>query len=171
MSRGPDLVQRRFSPPAAIFHVLTGAPTMRRTALLALAASALAVPALAADPVEGDWIVQGGSARVKIAPCAGQTQRLCGRIVWLKNPKGPDGQPVKDAANPDPKLRDQPLIGLHLIRDFTPVKPGQWTGGLIYDPRNGRSYKSKMALNPDGTLKVEGCISVVCQAQTWRRAS
>ena len=96
---------------------------------------------------------------------------MCGTIVWLKNPHDKAGQPLKDANNPGAGLRGRPLIGLAMIRDFKPAGPGKWTGGKIYDPSAGKTYGSKMSLNGDGTLKVEGCVAVVCQAQTWKRAS
>lgn len=144
---------------------------MKTAVIAALAAGALATPALAADPVEGHWLVQGGSAKVRVAPCAADKTKMCGTIVWLKNPHDKSGQPVKDANNPEASLRHRPLVGLNMIRDFKSAGPGKWTGGKIYDPGGGKTYGSKMSLNGDGTLKVEGCIAVVCQAQTWRRAS
>lgn len=135
-----------------------------RLALATLAVASLAAPALAADPVEGLWLVQAGSAKIKVAPCADKT-KMCGQIVWLKN------GPAKDANNPDTSLRDRSLIGMLMIRDFKPAGPGKWTGGKIYDPSSGKTYGSKMSANANGTLKVEGCVSVVCQAQTWKRAN
>jgi uncharacterized protein (DUF2147 family) len=95
---------------------------------------------------------------------------MCGTVVWLKAPLDKAGRPVTDALNPDPSLRTRPVVGLQLIGDFKAERPGRWTGGRIYDPQTGRSYASKISLNPDGTLKVEGCVAVVCQAQTWKRA-
>ncbi|HQN52720.1 MAG TPA: DUF2147 domain-containing protein, partial [Phenylobacterium sp.] len=74
-------------------------------------------------------------------------------------------------ANPDPKLRDRPVVGLTLIKDFRQATQGKWVDGKIYDPQTGKTYASKLSPNPDGTLKVEGCISVICQAQTWKRAN
>lgn len=141
-----------------------------KTALVALAFAAAATAAHAADPVEGQWLVEGGSAKVRIAPCAGDKGRMCGTIVWLKAPNGPDGRPLRDANNPDAAQRAKPLVGLAMIRDFKPAGPGKWAGGRIYDPGAGKTYASKMAINRDGTLKVEGCVAVVCRAQTWRRA-
>jgi len=139
---------------------------MRCFVLAALLAT-LATPALAADPVEGEWIVQSGTAKVRIAPCAGDAQRLCGLISALRDPAE---RAARDANNPDPKLKTRPILGLPLIRDFQRVETARWTGGRIYDPNSGKTYNSKLRLNLDGTLKVEGCVSVICQAQTWRRA-
>lgn len=129
----------------------------------ALALAAVGGPALAADPVEGDWLTQAGSAKVKVAPCAGKPDRMCGVVSWLRNTA------AKDTNNPDPALRSRPILGMALIRDFKPAGPGQWTGGKIYDPESGKTYDSKIRINPNGTLKVEGCVLVVCQAQTWKK--
>ena len=134
-------------------------------ATAATLAVAIASPALAADPVEGLWLVQAGTAKVKVAPCARDKSRMCGQVAWLKTPG------AKDANNPDASLRSRPIMGMLMIRDFKSAGPGKWTGGKIYDPNSGKTYGSKMNANPDGTLKVEGCIAVVCQAQTWKRAS
>ncbi len=139
---------------------------MRCLTLAAILSLAAALPAFAADPAEGDWLTQGGGGKVRIAPCAAQPDRLCGLITWLKDPADAKGS---DTNNPDPALRKRPLIGLPLIRDFKRAGPGRWTGGRIYDPGSGRTYDSKITLNPNGTLKVEGCVVIVCQAQTWTR--
>jgi uncharacterized protein (DUF2147 family) len=125
-------------------------------------------PALAADPVEGEWMV-GATTRVKIAPCPAKTDHMCGVIGWLKSPNDKDGQPTRDTANPDPKLRGRPIVGMPFITDFHRAAPGAWAGGRIYDPDSGKTYESKMHIDPDGTLKVAGCVLVFCQNQTWRR--
>jgi uncharacterized protein (DUF2147 family) len=140
-----------------------------RTLIAAAVLSLAATPALAADPVEGDWLVQGGGAKVRIARCAGKPDRMCGVFTWLKSEK--PGQPLLDAKNPNPQLRSQRLVGSTFIRDFRRVSEGRWTGGKIYSPEEGKTYDSKIRINPDGTLKLEGCVLVVCQAQTWRRPS
>ena len=56
----------------------------------------------------------------------------------------------------------------------TTVRPGEdqpalRVFGKIYDPNSGKTYDSKISVNTNGTLKVEGCILVICQAQTWKR--
>ncbi|RAK60144.1 DUF2147 domain-containing protein [Phenylobacterium hankyongense] len=140
-----------------------------RPLFFAAALSLAASPALAADPVEGDWLTPGGSAKVHIAPCAGQAAKLCGQIVWLKAPKDAAGAPKRDENNPDAGLQSRPIVGLPLIRDFRRVEMGRWIGGKVYDPQSGKTYDSKMSMNPDGTLKLEGCMMIICRAQTWKR--
>lgn len=141
-----------------------------RLALAGAAAAALATSAQAAGTVQGDWLTQSGSAKVRVAPCAGG--KVCGTVIWMKTPLDKDtGKPQLDEKNPEPALRGRPIVGLQLIRDFRSTPGGRWTGGTIYDPESGKTYASKLGLNPDGTLKVEGCISIICQAQTWRAAN
>lgn len=129
--------------------------------------------AAAAEPanVQGEWLTEGGWATVRIAPCPGQASRLCGRIVALKQPNDKNGRPKRDAANIDPKLRDRTVVGMPFITGFKAAGPGRWTGGKIYNPGDGKTYASRLSLNPDGTLKVKGCVLVICQAQTWTRAA
>jgi len=136
---------------------------------IAAALSLAAGPALAADPAEGVWLVQDKDAKVRIAPCPAQTAELCGEIVWLRAPTGPNGQPKTDARNPDASLRARPLIGLTMIRGFHAVAPGRWEGGKIYDPKSGKTYASKLRATPEGTLKVDGCVLMICKTQIWTR--
>ena len=139
--------------------------TLARLAAATALAAAIASPALADDPVEGLWLVQAGTAKVKVAPCASDKTKMCGQVAWLKTTG------AKDANNPDASLRSRPILGMLMIRDFKSAGPGKWTGGKIYDPNSGKTYGSKITANPDGTLKVEGCVAVVCQAQTWKKTS
>lgn len=136
---------------------------MRYVPIAAALAFLAAGPALAADPVEGEWLTEAGNAKVKVAPCAARPDRMCGVVSWLKN------NGAKDTKNPDAALRGRSILGMALIRDFKPAGPGRWTGGKIYDPESGKTYDSKIRINPNGTLKVEGCVLVVCQAQTWKK--
>lgn len=131
-------------------------------ALLAFAAT----PAFAADPAEGVWLTQSGTGKVKVGPCANSPERLCGAISWLKDPA--DAK-ATDANNPDAKLKTRPILGLQMLWGFKSAGPGKWTGGKIYDPQTGKTYDSKISVNANGTLKVEGCVAVICQAQTWKK--
>jgi uncharacterized protein (DUF2147 family) len=47
----------------------------------------------------------------------------------------------------------------------------RWSGGTIYKPNGGRTYKCYLELQPDGTLKVRGYIgfSLLGVSQTWTR--
>jgi len=134
-----------------------------RPLVFAAALALGAAPALA-DPVDGEWLNQDRTGKIRFAACPAKADRMCGTISWLKDPTK-----TKDVNNPDPALRSRPLVGLQVVRDFKLAAPGRWTGGKIYDPKSGKTYDSKAAVNADGTLKLEGCIAFICQAQTWTR--
>lgn len=148
---------------------------MRHLKILAgglLAAAVMAGPAAqaAGDPVFGDWMTVGAAAKVRVAPCVGNPALACGTLLWLQDGKDPAGAPKHDANNPDPALRSRPLVGVKLISDLKRDAPGAWKDGKIYVPETGRTARANVSANPDGTLKVEGCVAVICQGKTWTRA-
>ena len=139
----------------------------------ALAASVIIAGGASAQPsgIQGDWIVQDKSGRVRIAPCPGDASRLCGNIVSMPRPNGANRQPLRDGKNPDAALRSRTILGLPLITGFKPNGANKWSGGKIYNPQDGKTYNSKLELAANGTLKVSGCVSVICKTQVWTRAS
>jgi uncharacterized protein (DUF2147 family) len=142
--------------------------TPSRTAVLASLALALSASAAiaSASPV-GVWYTQGKQGKVRIAPCG---DKLCGVIIAGRGQDGKPASEARDEANPNPALRNRPILGLQILRDFKPTGPGRWGGGKIYDPNTGRTYDSKLSLSSGGVLKVEGCVTVICQSQTWTQA-
>lgn len=132
---------------------------MRRAALF-LAMLLVAAPAQAAAPIAGHWLVADGSGVVEIARCGAAT---CGRLVRIV--KAAPGAPKTDVNNRDPALRRRPILGLPILTGFTDAG-ADWRG-TIYDPRNGKSYRSILFRNEDGSLAVKGCIAVFCQTQRW----
>ncbi|MFO0986279.1 MAG: DUF2147 domain-containing protein [Alphaproteobacteria bacterium] len=139
-------------------------------ALVLSAGAALAqATTSAANPI-GRWQTEGGKSHVQIYACGAQ---LCGRIVWLREPNGPDGQPKVDRRNPDAAMRAQKILGLQMLWNFAKSSdPNEWEGGRIYNPEDGETYKSTMKLRPDGKLEVRGYvgISLLGKSQYWERA-
>lgn len=120
--------------------------------------------------IEGVWLVEEKDAKVEIAPCG---ERLCGEIVWLRDPLDENGQPERDDENPDPALCDRTVLGLRILQDFNP-RPntrGLWTEGTIYDPNNGKTYKCQISFEDDDTLKIRGYIgfSLIGRTARWTR--
>ncbi|NTW50778.1 MAG: DUF2147 domain-containing protein [Chlorobiales bacterium] len=93
-----------------------------------------------------------------------------GKIIWGENA----GR--KDSLNPDPTLRTKPVVGLVILRNFKYEGENDWSGGRIYDPDNGKEYKSYMELEDDGkdknTLRLRGYIgfSFIGRTAIWKRA-
>lgn len=136
---------------------------MHKLSLFATILALIPVAGHAATPIAGRWLTEERSAVVTIAPCGAAT---CGRIARLLTPP-PSGPPV-DANNPDPKLRDRPIEGLVILTGFT--DQGDDWRGRIYDPKSGKTYKSILKREADGTLKVQGCIAFFCRTQRWTLA-
>jgi uncharacterized protein (DUF2147 family) len=137
-----------------------------RAAALVVCLAAAAAPGAAATPV-GLWWAEGGAAQVRIAPCG---VALCGRVVWLRAPLDEVGCPVRDRNNPEPGRRDRPLIGLRVLRDLeSSSEDGQvWTGGRIYDPSSGRTYRCTARLVGEDQLELHGFIGLPLIGRTTR---
>lgn len=68
--------------------------------------------------------------------------------------------------------KDQPMIGLEMIRGGKLAADGQWyEGGELLDPDNGKTYKFKLRVAEGGAkLSVRGYIGPFYRTQTWERA-
>jgi len=144
---------------------------MRMTLKALLATAVLAIPmaASAADPAEGRWKTiddETGQAKsiVEISQAADGT--LTGRIVELLNPSRPN--PTCDKCKDD--RRGKPITGMEIIRGMKPEGGGEYAGGTILKPDEGKVYKSKMELIEGGSkLEVSGCVAFICKSQVWLR--
>ena len=123
----------------------------------------------AGDPVFGVWLTQAKDGTVRIGPCASVPAETCGVVLSGKGPKGEDARTLTDIKNPEPALRSHPIVGLQVISGFRRDGEAGWTGGRIYEPQTGRTFKAKMASGGPNTLKVAGCVLFFCRAETWTR--
>ncbi len=144
---------------------------MRGACKLALAGwlvASVALPGLARADAIGIWATVEGKSHVQIEPCG---DRLCGTIIRLKEPNDEDGNPKRDKDNQDESLRDRPIIGLKLLNGFKPDGDSKtaWDDGTIYNPEDGKTYSSEMALEGDNIMMVKGCVWIFCKKQTWTR--
>ena len=118
------------------------------------------------DP-SGVWLTQAGDARVKVTKCGGG---ICGVIVWLREPiDSATGKPATDSKNPNPALAKRPMIGLPLFSGMRPDGADRWSG-QIYNADDGSMYASHIMLPGANTLRVQGCVGVLCGGETWTRA-
>lgn len=137
-----------------------------RAMAVALAVGA-ATPVVAQDAsILGRWHTQDEGGVVDIQRCG---HALCGRLVdaapLRRNPN------QRDVRNRDADLRDRPLKGLMVLRNFI-GGPTEWDGGPLYDPDSGRTApRGTLTLQGADRLSVKGCIApLLCRTQTWRRA-
>lgn len=119
------------------------------TAYLAPAFAQAAAP----DDALGYWVNRNGWV-IETAPC---DDGLCGTVVGIGG-RSDDVQRF-DVYNPDPDLRQRPLCGIEIFGAFEPNgRPGEWEGGWIYNPRDGKTYRSTMKLGEEDTLEVRGYV-------------
>jgi uncharacterized protein (DUF2147 family) len=90
----------------------------------------------------------------------------------LRSPFDEDGCEWRDSRNPDPDLRDRPLIGLQILSGLHAADDDRsWSGGLIYDPTSGRTYRCTLELDGENRAHLRGYIGVplLGRTTTWIR--
>ncbi|MGE5173274.1 MAG: DUF2147 domain-containing protein [Betaproteobacteria bacterium] len=127
------------------------------------------------DAILGVWNNQEKDAKIEIYKCG---ERYCGKIVWIKEPNYPEGSnegtpgtPRLDHNNPDPRLRKTPIIGLVIVHNFAYAGDNTWSGGAVYDPKNGKTYRGKMTLVSPNQLNLRGFVGIPLFGRTavWAR--
>jgi uncharacterized protein (DUF2147 family) len=126
----------------------------------------LLAPSVAGSTPVGRWYAEGGAAQVAIETCG---EALCGTVVWLRSPIDEHGCALRDAQNPDPALRQRPIVGLEVHP--APDDASFWTGGSIYDPSSGRTYRCTLRVLGDDRLELRGYLGVPLLGRTthWLR--
>ena len=121
-----------------------------------------------ADAIERTWFNDGKSAKIQVYKA--KDGKYYGKIVWLKEPMR-NGKPKLDEKNPDPKKKEQPIIGLIILKGFVKDGGSKYEDGTIYDPKNGKTYSCKITLN-DKILDVRGYvgISLIGRTTKWTMA-
>jgi uncharacterized protein (DUF2147 family) len=103
---------------------------------------------------------------VEIAEVNGELQGHVTKIFYR-----PDEKPDPVCNKCEGPRRDQPIIGMTFLWGMKKDGDG-WAGGSILDPKNGKIYNAKMALQDGGkALRVRGFIGtpLLGRSQTWLR--
>jgi len=138
---------------------------LRLTGLLFLFASTLAW----ADKtdIEGRWLTQKGDGWIRIQIVG---DSLEGSVAGSPDPKQREERKFDDR-NPDTNLRTRRLEGLTIMTGFEYEGDGRWSGGTVYDPNSGKTYKCTVTQLDTDTLKIRGYIgiSLFGRSETWTR--
>ncbi len=138
----------------------------------------MAMPAALAadrDDVLGVWNTEEKDAAIEIFKCG---DKYCGRVFWVKEPNysasdknGKEGRPKLDDNNPDPGMRNRPIVGLQIMRDFSFAGNNNWSNGKLYDPEKGQTYSGRMSLTSPSTLNLKGYVLIPLfgRTTTWTR--
>ena len=153
---------------------------MRKLVLVALLGTLASTASAQSSSVMGTWLTASGIAQVRIGPCPDAASGpICGLVVGLINPQGPDGKAVApdmatDYRNPDPALRSRKVIGMPLIWGFKKTSdPNAFEDGHIYNGENGKTYNANISLQPDGKLRLRGYVGtpMLGETQLWTRVN
>lgn len=119
------------------------------------------------DDILGVWFNEEKSGKIEVVKQGGE---YFGSIIWLEEPLS-DGKPQLDKNNDDEDLRNQPIIGLQILKGFV-FDDDEWEGGTIYDPENGTTYDCVIT-KEGSTLKVRGYVgfSFIGRTTTWTKAN
>ena len=107
--------------------------------------------------VAGVWIDHTGQGAVEIAPCG---NRVCGRVVWLKNP--------------DHRSRTgKRICGTQILGDLRRESRNAWESGWIYNPEDEARFSAALELANADTLLVTGYLGIKFLGETfiWKRAT
>jgi uncharacterized protein (DUF2147 family) len=109
-----------------------------------------------ADDLLGNWMTPDNDGKIMFFRSSG---KYYGSICWMKNPNDENGKPKIDKHNPDPSKRSQSFQGLIIFKDFEwNAAEGKYTGGSVYDARNGNSYDCYLKLIEHNVLEIHGYI-------------
>ncbi len=137
---------------------------MRFTALVTAAlmlGGASSALALEEKDILGVWRNPDTGSLIRFYPC-GDT--ACAKIAEV------DEKGRKDTNNPDPALRNRPVVGIVIMNGGKKVGPLTWRGSL-YNWADGGTYNGTLTLTGPKTLKLSGCIlgGLICADRIWTK--
>jgi uncharacterized protein (DUF2147 family) len=135
--------------------------------LALLAPNSLLAGKIKKDDILGYWLSENKDGVVLVKKEDGDYK---GYLVWIKFLATGEKKEVLDDKNPDKKMKKRSLWGIRLFEGFK--FDGEWTGGQIYDPDSGKTYKCKMSLEEDKkTLNLRGYVGIPLFGRTshWTR--
>ncbi len=111
----------------------------------------------------GDWLLRENGSVIRIYGCKGA---VCAKLVKVADPNR------RDVYNPDPKLRDRPLVGIVLGTSFKKRGPKKWRGRL-YNTLDGITYEGTLNMLDKERVTMVGCVftELLCNAKTIYRTA
>jgi uncharacterized protein (DUF2147 family) len=116
------------------------------------------------DGIIGVWLSQIKDGKIEIYKSNGKYH---GKVVWIKEPNDENGNPIKDINNPKDNLQSRAIYNLVIIKDLV-YEDEKWSGGTVYDPKEGKTYDCSIWLE-DGKLKLRGYLGWFYDTKTWTR--
>jgi len=113
--------------------------------------------ALKPDALCGEWWTPENQGKI-IFFKDGTT--YSGKVSWMKKNIDPEtGKPMLDKHNPNPALRNRPVIGLVLFYNFTyNASKEKYIDGKLYDSDSGNTYSCWIKLIDKNVLELHGFV-------------
>ncbi len=121
-----------------------------------------------ADDIIGVWLIEDKGEvveKIEIYKC---DELFCGKIIWIKQTDSTETVMV-DKKNKDKKLRNRPLLGLEVLKNYKFDGKNTWRDGKFYAHRKGRTVSPKLTLIDENHLKIQVKILFVKKSFVWKR--
>jgi uncharacterized protein (DUF2147 family) len=134
------------------------------------AIAAASVGARAGESLDGYWMDSDGEVLLNIGRCG---NARCGKVAWLRKPRGADGGPLRDFRNPDARLQSRFVCGMTVVYGFMKQQDGTWTDGTVYVPDHGMSFSGKAEVLGTNHVKVSGYmfLPIFGSSEVWTRVN
>ena len=125
------------------------------------------------NQIEKTWFNQEKTSKIEVY--LAKDGKFYGKIVWLdKLNDEKTGKPKIDKENPDENQRNTPIMGILILKGFSVSADDKniYTGGKVYDPKNGKTYCGKLTFKGT-TIDLRGFIcsaSFLGRTSTWTLA-
>jgi len=116
-----------------------------------------------AAQILGNWLTEPRDGIIEISVAGDGSYQ--GKIVGGNDPHR------LDQHNPDQARRSQIVLGQIILQGMKYDGEGKWSGGSIYDPDSGRTYRCRLQRLDNDRLQVRGFIgfALLGRSQVWTR--
>jgi len=142
---------------------------MKRSLLTALMLflSIVSFAQIAADKIIGVWESLDSDPKLKFEFYK-SGEKYIGKLLYASNMFEADGKtPKKDDKNPNKSLRGRSRYGITNITNLS-YEEGEYTGGNLYNPSEGRNYRVKAKLISENELDFRGYIGFSLLGKTMK---
>lgn len=122
----------------------------------------------ARDALLGEWWTRDNEGRVRFTRHSDGTFR--GTTTCCVPDQPSPERPATDIHNPDPKLRGRSTVGIVIIWNLA-YDDGEYSGGYVYNPRDGKTYRFAVQVIDRDSIEVRGYLGIplLGQSQVWKR--
>jgi uncharacterized protein (DUF2147 family) len=124
------------------------------------------------DDISGIWWNDIKTSKIKVEKKDG---KYIGTIVYIIPEKYVNGEPEKDTKNPDANLQSRSILNLQILNGLTyNAEDKEWAGGMIYDPKSGKTYECFVWLEGKDVLQLKGFVAgirMLGRKSAWTRTT